>query len=66
MILEFSAVADHGVKVKTKRRKNSARYEQYEDKIKICNYNIQGVEKKAGQQLCRHGTAVSFLKVSTL
>jgi predicted secreted protein len=38
MILEFSAGADHGVKVKTKRRKNSARYDGHGDIIKIWNY----------------------------
>jgi hypothetical protein len=53
MILEFSAGTDHGANAKTKRRKNSARHEELGDKIKICNYHMKGVKKKAGQGLCK-------------
>jgi hypothetical protein len=53
IFLEFFAGTDLGVKVKTKRRKNSARHEEYKDKIKICNYHKQVVKKKAGQGLCK-------------
>jgi hypothetical protein len=37
IFLEFSAGIDHGAKVKTKRRKNSARHDEHEDKMKICS-----------------------------
>jgi hypothetical protein len=34
-ILEFLAGADHGIKAKTRRKVNSARHKEYEDRIKI-------------------------------
>jgi hypothetical protein len=53
-----SAGIDHGVKVKTKRRKNSARHERHEDKIKIWNYHTLRSKKKPGR-----GYVSGFIKL---
>jgi hypothetical protein len=42
IFLEFSAGVDHGINVKTKCRKNSARHDGHGDKIKIWNYRRHG------------------------
>jgi hypothetical protein len=68
MILEFSVGIDHGVNAKTKRRKNSARHDGYEDKMKIWSYHKQGVkgEPRRGYvngfiKLFRHPAALPFV-----
>jgi hypothetical protein len=58
MILEFFAGTDHGVKVKTKRRKNSARHDKHEGRIKIWSYHKQVVIREPGR-----GCASEFLKL---
>jgi hypothetical protein len=53
IFLEFFAGIDLGVNVKTKRRKNSARHERHDNKIRKWNYRRLGTLIEAGQGLCK-------------
>jgi hypothetical protein len=53
IFLEFFAGTDLGANVKTMRRKNSARHERHDNKIRKWNYLRLGALIEAGQGLCK-------------